>query len=102
MMDLAVRPGAATGVFNVASGEAHNIKEFFELVAKHLKLVPGDVPVTPPAADDVPVVALDSSKTTREFDRKPLVGFEETILRQLAWYDKFGVTDVFSHLKAAN
>lgn len=102
MMDLAVRPGAATGVFNVASGEAHNIKEFFELVAKHLKLVPGDVPVTPPAADDVPVVALDSSKTTREFGRKPLVGFEETILRQLAWYDKFGVTDVFSHLKAAN
>ncbi|WP_431098437.1 NAD-dependent epimerase/dehydratase family protein [Polaromonas aquatica] len=102
MMDLAVKPGAASGVFNVASGEAHYIKEIFELVAKHLKLEPGDVPVTPPAADDVPVVALDSSKTTQAFGWKPLLGFEETIQRQLAWYDKYGVTDVFSHLKAAS
>lgn len=102
MMDLAVKPGAATGVFNVASGEAHYIKEIFELVASHLKLEPGDVPVTPPAADDVPVVALDSSKTTQAFGWKPLLGFKETIDRQLAWYDKYGVTDVFSHLKASS
>lgn len=102
MMDLAVKPGAATGVFNVASGEAHYIKEIFELVAKHLQLEPGDVPVTPPAVDDVPVVALDSSKTTQAFGWKPVLGFKETINRQLAWYDKYGVTDVFSHLKAAS
>ena len=102
MMDLAAKPGAATGVFNVASGEAHYIKEIFELVARHLDLQPGDVPVTPPAADDVPVVALDASKTNAAFGWKPLIGFEETIKRQLAWYDKYGVTDVFSHLKASH
>jgi UDP-glucose 4-epimerase len=102
MMDLAVKPGAATGVFNVASGEAHYIKEIFELVAQHLKLEPGEVPITPPAADDVAVVALDSSKTTQAFGWKPAVGFAETIQRQLAWYDEYGVTDVFSHLKASN
>lgn len=99
LMDLVVKPQSATGVFNVASGEAHYVKEIFELVAKHVGVDPGDVPVTPPAADDVAVVALDSSKTTEAFGWRPLLGFNETIARQLAWYDKYGVTDVFSHLK---
>ncbi|TFY99682.1 NAD-dependent epimerase/dehydratase family protein [Ramlibacter rhizophilus] len=98
MMDLAVRPDAPTGVFNVASGEAHAIKEIFELVAAHLGVDAGDVPVVPPAADDVPVVALDASATTRAFGWTPKLGFEDTIRKQLQWYDRHGVTDIYSHL----
>lgn len=99
-MDLAVAADAPTGVFNLASGEAHSIKEVFDLVAGYLGLGTKDVPVVPPAADDVPVVSLDAADTLRAFGWKAQIGFADTIRRQLAWYDKHGVTDVFSHLKS--
>lgn len=98
-MDLAIKPDAPVGVFNVASGEAHSIKEIFDLVTGYLKLEPQDVPVVPPAADDVPVVALDVTETQRAFGWRAQIGFAETIQRQLAWYDVCGVSDVYSHLK---
>lgn len=101
-MDMAIAVDAPTGVFNLASGEAHSIKEIFDIVTDYLGLDVKDVPVVPPAADDVPVVSLDASETTRAFGWKASIGFSETIRRQLAWYDKHGVTDVFSHLKSAS
>ena len=101
-MDLAIVSDAPTGLFNVASGESHTIKEIFDLVCAHLGMPPQEVPVVPPADDDVPVVSLDATETTRQFDWKPRIGFAETISRQLAWYDEHGVTDVFSHLKPSN
>lgn len=100
-MDLALAQEAATGVFNVSTGQAHSIKEIFDLVADYLGVGPKEVPVVPAAADDVPVVALDPSETTRAFGWTAYHGFEDTIRRQLAWYDAHGVTDVFSHLKSA-
>ena len=99
-MELAIKVDAPTGVFNIASGEAHSIKEIFGLVTDYLGLGANEVPVVPPAADDVPVVSLDASETLRAFGWKAQVGFAETIRRQLAWYDEHGVTDVFSHLKS--
>jgi len=99
-MDLAINTNAPTGVFNLASGEAHSIKEIFDIVTDYLGLGKKDVPVVPPAADDVPVVSLDASETTEAFGWKASIGFDDTIRRQLAWYDKYGVTDVFSHLKS--
>ena len=99
-MDLAIKEDAPTGVFNIASGEAHSIKEIFDLVADYLGLGAKEVPVVPPAADDVPVVSLDASETLKAFGWQAKVGFAETIKRQLAWYDKYGISDVFSHLKA--
>ena len=99
-MDLAIKVDAPTGTFNLASGEAHSIKEIFDIVTDYLGMGAKDVPVVPPAADDVPVVSLDASETFRVFGWKAQIGFAETIRRQLAWYDEHGVTDVFSHLKA--
>lgn len=101
-MDIAIREDAPTGNFNIASGEAHSIKEIFDLVADYLGLGTPEVPVVPPAADDVPIVALDATETQRVFGWKAQIGFAETIRRQLAWYDQYGITDVFSHLKAPN
>ncbi|MQM29916.1 MAG: nucleotide sugar epimerase [Candidatus Accumulibacter phosphatis] len=99
-MDLAIKADAPTGVYNLASGEAHSIKEIFDLVTDYLGLGSKEVPVVPPAADDVPVVSLDASETFKAFGWQAKVGFAETIRRQLAWYDKYGISDVFSHLKA--
>lgn len=37
-MDMAIKPDAPIGVFNIASGEAHSIKDIFDLVAEYLGL----------------------------------------------------------------
>lgn len=99
-MDLAIQTQAATGTFNVSSGEAHSIKEIFDLVVQYLGLDQQEVPIVPVGDDDVPIVSLDSSETTRAFGWKAGVNFSETIRRQLAWYDQFGISDVYSHLKS--
>ena len=98
-MDMAIKIDAPTGTFNISSGEAHSIKEIFDLVTDYLGLDRIDVPVVPPAADDVPVVSLDAQETKNTFGWTPKVHFAETIRRQLQWYDQHGISDVFSHLK---
>lgn len=99
-MDAVSAFDAPVGIYNVSSGEAHTIREIFDIVASHLGLPACDVPIVPPAADDVPVVALDPSMTERAFGWCARVSFAEAVRRQLAWYDKHGVTDVYSHLRA--
>jgi UDP-glucose 4-epimerase len=99
-MDLAILPQAATGVFNISSGEAHSIKEVFDQVTDYLGLGAQDALVMPVGDDDVPIVSLDPSETTKTFRWTAQVNFAETIRRQLDWYDQYGVSEVFSHLKS--
>lgn len=100
LMDIVIRSDAATGVFNVSTGEGHTIKEVFDLVAMHLGLSEQDVPVVPPGEDDIPAVVLDPSHTEHTFKWRAKVSLGEMINRQLTWYDSFGVSDVHSHLAA--
>lgn len=97
-MDLAIQSAAPVGIYNLASGQSHSIKEIFDLVTDFLGLDRQDVPIVPPAADDVPIVTLDPSATYSDFGWKIETCFEETIRRQLLWYQKYGITDVYSHL----
>ncbi len=99
-MDIVIKKDAPTGLFNISSGEAHSIKEIFDIVSRYLSIPVSDVPITPCGADDVPVVSLDATETLKAFGWKAQIGFEETIRRQLDWYEQYGITDVFSHLKA--
>lgn len=101
IMDIAIEPDAPAGIFNVSSGEAHSIREVFDLVVDHLGLPPMDVPTVPAAFDDVADVSLDPAKTLHEFGWKAKVPFASAIRRQLEWYDAHGVNDIHSHLKAA-
>jgi UDP-glucose 4-epimerase len=101
LMDLAIRDGAPTGIFNVSTGEGHSIKEVFDEVLAYLGATLAEpVPVVPPGADDVPAVVLDPSATGPAFGWKAAVDFRATIRRQLEWYDRHGVSDVYSHLAA--
>lgn len=101
VMEKVMEDDAPTGVFNVSTGDGRTIKDIFDVVVSHLGLTLSEpVPVVPPGADDVPAVVLDPSKTEAAFGWKAKYGFEETIRRMLAWYDKHGVTDVYSHLAA--
>lgn len=101
LMDKALVPGAPTGVFNVSTGEGRSIEDVFNAVVTYLGITLEEpVPVVPPGDDDVPAVVLDPSETEKAFAWKAEIGFTDTINRMLAWYDAYGVTDVFSHLAA--
>ena len=93
--------GKESGTFNVSTGEGHAIEEVFHLVANHLGMTAAQpAAVVEPGIDDVAAVVLDPTRTMDAFNWSAHVGFEETISRMLHWYDKHGVTDVYSHLQA--
>ncbi|WP_050383796.1 NAD-dependent epimerase/dehydratase family protein [Bradyrhizobium pachyrhizi] len=100
-VDIAMGDGAPTGIFNVSSGTGHSIKDVYDLVRSHLQLpADPDVKVVPVGEDDVPSVVPDPTRTREILGWKARVSFQETIRRQLSWYDAHGVTDVYSHLAA--
>lgn len=99
--DLALEEGRPTGVYNVSTGEGHSIKEVFDVVLEYVgATLPEPVPVVPAGGDDVQSVVLDPRQTEEAFGWKAAVNFKDTITKQLAWYDNYGVTDIFSHLAA--
>lgn len=99
LMDLLMASPQGGGVFNVSTGEGRTIKDVFDVVLDHLGLkLDQPVPVNPPGDDDVPNTVLDPTDTKSKLGWQAKIGFEETIRRQLVWYDKYGVNDVFSHL----
>ena len=99
LMDRLLDRESPTGIYNVSTGEGHSIKEIFDFVAKYLDIrLAEEVPIVPPGPDDVPAVVLDPSATRTQLGWEARIGFEETLLRQLQWYDQHGVNDVFSHL----
>jgi len=99
-MDLAIQSSAPTGVYNVSTGEQISIHRIFKTVCEYLGLDPDqDVPIVPVGADDVPTVVLDPAKAAKDFGWHAAISFKEMMTAMLAWYDKHGVTDVYSHLK---
>ena len=101
-MDIVIKDNQSTGLFNVSSGEAHSIKEIFDIVCQFLSIPISEVPIEPVEEDDVQIVSLDASETYKTFGWKAKINFKEIINNQLKWYEKYGVTDIFTHLKAPN
>jgi nucleoside-diphosphate-sugar epimerase len=97
-MDTAIKKDSC-GIYNVSTGEPHSMKEVFDIVADHLNLENVDVPIVPVEKNDVQIISLDPQETKSVFEWQPVVGFEDAIRKQLAWYDKHGITNIFSHLK---
>lgn len=99
LMDIVLRDDAPTGVFNVSTGVGASIKDVFDAVVGYLGVALKEpVPIMPPAADDVPAVVLDPSRTRAVLGWEARIGFAETIRRMLRWYDAHGVSEIYSHL----
>ncbi len=101
LMDIILSDSVdVTGIFNVSTGKGNSIKDVFDVVSDYVGISVENVPIVPAGADDVQSVVLDPTLTEDTFKWKAKIGFEETIRRQLALYDKYGVTDIYSHLSA--
>jgi nucleoside-diphosphate-sugar epimerase len=101
LMDVVLDERSPTGVFNVSTGEGRSIHDVFCAVAAHLDMAPPNVQIVPTGADDVQRVVLDPVLTERVLGWRARVGFAQTIQQQLQWYDRHGVTDIYSHLQSA-
>lgn len=100
LMDRVLHESAPTGILNVSTGIGHSIKEVFEAVAAHLGMEPTTpIPVVPVGADDLPAVVLDPVRTRSLLGWEAKVDFSATIRRMLCWYDAYGVSATYSHLR---
>ena len=100
LMRIILRDDAPTGTFNVSTGEGHTIAEVFNTIAACLGFnLPHPVRVVPPAADDVPAVVLDPSRTRAALGWRAELGLTESIARMVHWYDTHGVPVIHSHLR---
>lgn len=86
------------GVYNVSTGKGYSIKDVFDVVSGYVNIKVENVPIVPAGSDDVQSVVLDPTLTEQTFNWKAKVGFEDTIRHQLELYDKYGVSDIYSHL----
>ena len=99
-IDIAMANDAPTGIYNLSTGTGHTMKQIFDIVVDHLAIsLDRPVDEVDPAADDVAAVVLDPSDTVRTFGWRPQHEFEAAIRRMLSWYDKHGVTAIYSHLQ---
>ncbi len=102
VMRVALLEDAPTGIFNISTGEGHTIADVFDAVAGYLGINPSEpVPVVPPSADDVAAVVLDPSLTYDALGWRAKVGFTESIVRVIRWYDVHGLSTIHSHLPPA-
>jgi nucleoside-diphosphate-sugar epimerase len=100
LMRIVLRDDTPPGIFNVSTGEGHTIAEVFNTIAACLGItLAAPVPVVPPAADDVPAVVLDPSRTREALGWKAELGLSESIARVVRWYDAHGVPVIHSHLR---
>ena len=98
-MDIIIEERFVEGVFNVSTGEGNSIKELFYQVKDYLGLKDLEISEKPMGLDDVKELVLDPKETNNKFGWRSLLTFQETINKQLKWYDTFGVNKIFSHLK---
>jgi UDP-glucose 4-epimerase len=102
LMDRVLHEDSPTGIFNISTGIGHSIKEVFEAVTAHLGMeTTMPVPVVPVGDDDVPAVVLDPQRTRSLLGWEAKVDFSETVRRMLVWYDAYGVSVTYSHLRPA-
>ncbi|GFH46783.1 NAD-dependent epimerase/dehydratase [Chaetoceros tenuissimus] len=72
-------------VFNLGKGNGTSLKEFIDLVQKHVGKK-ANIKVMPDQPGDVPYTCADVSKAYRLLGYKAKVPFEEGIRRTAAWY----------------
>jgi UDP-glucuronate 4-epimerase len=74
-------------IFNLGKGSGTSLKEFIDLVQKHVGQ-PAKIKVMPDQPGDVPYTCADVSKASRMLGYNSKVTFEEGIRRTVKWYQQ--------------
>ncbi len=90
------------GAYHISSGSDYSIKELFDATLAALSItLERDVEVRPRGADDAYTILLDPSKTERDFGWRVSTPLVRGVAAAIDYYRKFGITQTFTHLKAA-
>ncbi|MDB9891241.1 NAD-dependent epimerase/dehydratase family protein [Alphaproteobacteria bacterium] len=92
--------GMGSGAYHFSSGSDVAIIELYDAVVKAMKL--NDYPepdVRDIGVDDAESILLDPSKTFADFGDVDFTPLEETVRLGVEYYEKFGVTGGYTHLK---
>lgn len=87
------------GIFNVSTGKGRSILDIYNEVLNYLKIKAKKPEIKKIGSDDISEIILDPSETFKKFNWKAKVTFENMITNQLKHYDKFGIQNIYSHLK---
>lgn len=86
--------------YHFSSGGDVAIKELYDAVVKAMLLNEYPEPdVRPLAKDDVASILLDNSRTLEDFGDIKFTPLEKTVAEAVAYYEKFGVSGGYTHLK---
>jgi len=90
----------SSGPYHVSSGGDYSIAELFEATLESLDMkLDAPVEVRPRGQDDAYTILLDPSRTQQEFSWLASVPLTEGVRAAIDYYDRFGITDTYTHLK---
>lgn len=91
------------GYYHISSGSDYAIRELYDATRSALGLQPDrEVVVRDRGPDDVFSILLDPSKTQADFTWRVSTGLEAGVARAIAYYQAFGITQTYTHLKAVD
>jgi len=94
--------GTGRGVYHVSTGSDVSIKELFDATIDALGIeLDEQVEVRARAADDAPSILLDPSRIQADFGWKASTSLAEGVEKAIEYYREHGVSETFTHLKAA-
>jgi UDP-glucose 4-epimerase len=96
----AVDGAGQKGAYHISSGGDFAIKDLFDETVKALGIkLDKDVEVRPRLPDDTFTILLDPSKTNRDFNWKTTTPLSVGVKKAIEYYQTFGITQTFTHLK---
>jgi UDP-glucose 4-epimerase len=97
---MAIDGKGSIGAYHVSSGSDYSIKELFDAVVKAMGVtLEEEVEVRPRNPDDAPTILLDPSKTNEDFGWQATISLEEGVYDAVKYYEEYGVTETYTHLK---
>ncbi|MBO8234257.1 NAD-dependent epimerase/dehydratase family protein [Prochlorococcus marinus XMU1419] len=86
------------GVFNVSTGKGSSIFEIYQYISKFLGKNSQEIKIKEIQNDDIEELVLDPKETEDKFGWVAKRGLEEMLNKQLDWYEKNGISTIYSHL----
>jgi UDP-glucose 4-epimerase len=100
---MALDRKGAKGYYHASSGSDYAIKELFDETVRALGItLKEEVQVRERNPDDAYTILLDPTKTVQDFGWKPGTGLKEGVTRAIEYYEKYGITQTYTHLKGVH
>ncbi len=91
------------GYYHISSGKDVSIKELYDETISALKFIPkAPVEERERNPDDVLSILLDPTKTNKDFMWRAATPLKKGVQKAVDYYNKFGITETYTHLKNAS